>query len=146
MKPPDFSGSYSYRVDEKGRTKLPAPFVEALGPRFIVTRGLDGCVWLLPPAAWETLAGRLRSEGFGTRGSRRLQRFFVGNAATCALDGQGRLTLPPVLRDYAAIRGEIIVAGVGPWVEVWSADRWERETAGGDAAELEELLRATGTW
>jgi MraZ protein len=144
VKSPAFSGSYPYRVDEKGRTKLPASFLEALGDRFVATRGLDGCLWLLPAERWEALTSQLRAEGFGSRGGRRLQRFFIGGAAPCALDPQGRLSIPPVLREHAAINGEIVVAGVGPWVEVWSRDRWEGETSGIDALELDELLRGAG--
>lgn len=144
MNPPPFSGSYPYRVDEKGRTKLPAPFAAALGAPFVATRGLDGCLWLLPGDRWESLSAQLRSEGFGTRAGRRLQRFFIGSAVACSLDPQGRLALPPVLRDHAGINGEIIVAGVGPWVEVWSRERWDAEAGGVDAPELDELLRAAG--
>ena len=64
----DFSGSFPYHVDDKGRTKLPASFVPSLGNPFIATRGLDGCIWLLPKGEWEALSAPLRRGGFGNRG------------------------------------------------------------------------------
>jgi len=139
---PDFSGSYPYHVDEKGRTKLPALFARTLGDSFIATRGLDGCVWLLPYPEWQRLVEPLQPGTFGTRATRRLQRFFVGGAVECSLDAQGRLALPAALRDYAAIDSEILIAGVGRWVEVWARDRWAAETETLDATEVDELLRS----
>lgn len=141
MSAADFTGSYSYHVDEKGRTKLPAGFVAGLGAEFVATRGLDGCVWLLPASEWQALLERLRSDGFGERSLRRLQRIFIGSAVTCTLDPQGRLAIPALLRAYAGIGSEIMVAGLGRWVEVWARERWGEETERIDATELDELLR-----
>jgi len=138
---PEFSGSYPYHVDEKGRTKLPAPFAAKIGTHFIATRGLDGCIWLLPRTEWQRLVEPLQPGRFGTRALRRLHRFFVGGAVECSLDTQGRLALPAALRDYAGIEAEILIAGVGPRVEIWSRQRWSAEAETVDATEMDELLR-----
>src|SRR6266498_3838930 len=103
---PQFTGQYSYHLDEKGRTKLPAPFVDGLGAGFVATHGPDGCVWLLPDGEWRQLRERLQARGFADRGARRLQRFFLGGAVSCSLDAHGRLTLPALLRHYAGIDSE----------------------------------------
>lgn len=141
--PTEFTGSYSYHVDDKGRSKLPAAFIEGLGPEFVVTRGLEGCLWLLPMAEWRALIERLDISGFAERNLRRLQRIFIGNSVVSQLDGQGRLSLPPVLRQAAAITSEIMVAGVGRRVEVWARERWSQETERIDELEMDELLRSS---
>jgi MraZ protein len=142
VRPPEFTGSYFYHVDEKGRTRLPATFAPLLGDRFTATRGLDGCIWLLPAESWQTLTTLLAPEGFGSRTTRRLQRFFIGGAVECSLDSNGRLAVPASLREYAEIESEIVVAGTGRRVEIWSRNRWSEETGAMDAVEMDELLRA----
>src|SRR5438067_1911731 len=142
MQPPAVARLLPEHVDEKGRTKLPPPFAAALGASFIATRGLDGCIWLLPHSEWQRLVEPLQPGTFGTRATRRLQRFFIGGAVECSLDAQGRLSLPAALRNYAGIQAEILIAGVGPWVEVWSRQRWSAEAETLDATEVDELLRS----
>jgi MraZ protein len=136
-----FSGSYTYHLDEKGRAKLPAAFAAGLRPDFVATRGLDGCLWLLPQREWEAFLRQLADHELASRSARRLQRFFVGSAVPGSLDPQGRLAIPPLLRTAAGLNGEIILAGVGRRVEVWSPDRWHAEVGDPDATELDELLR-----
>jgi MraZ protein len=136
-----FTGSYSYHLDEKGRTKLPPSFATGLGARFVATRGLDGCLWLLPQPEWEALLRQLEAAGLASRSARRLQRFFVGSAVACSLDPQGRMAVPPLLRAAARLNSEVILAGVGRRVEVWSPERWNAETGELDEVEMDELLR-----
>jgi transcriptional regulator MraZ len=136
-----FTGSYSYHLDEKGRAKLPPALAAGLGAAFVATRGLDGCLWLLPQPEWERFLEQLAASSLPSRSVRRLQRYFVGSAVACSIDPQGRLALPPLLRSAAGLNAEIILAGVGSRVEVWSPERWRQETGDLDDTELDELLR-----
>src|SRR5204863_252691 len=102
---------------------------------------LDGCLWLLPQPEWETFLRQIETGGLTSRSARRLQRYFVGSAVTCSLDPQGRLAIPTLLRAAAGLNGEIILAGVGRRIEVWSPDGWNREMGDLDDVELDELMR-----
>lgn len=139
-----FQGSFSYHVDDKGRLKMPAEFVPALGNSFTVTRGPSGCLWAMPEAEWQTVAVRLRGESLVDQRLLTLQRYFIGSAVTVTLDGQGRLTLPNVLREFAGIRHEVIVVGTGTRVEIWSRERWDQYEQQLSDELIEELARSAG--
>lgn len=139
-----FQGSHPYHIDDKGRLKMPADFARALGAAFIVTRGMEGCLWLLPDTEWRQLVERLRGQTLADPRTRALQRHFIGAAESLSLDGQGRITIPPVLREAAGIRHELMLVGVETRVEVWSRERWDAyQTSLSDEA-IEELARGLG--
>jgi len=139
-----FQGSYPYHVDDKGRLKMPADFVHGLGASFTVTRAHDRYLWVLPTDEWERMAERLQSGPMFDPGSLALQRYFIGSAVTTSLDGQGRLSLPPVLREWAGIQHEVMVVGIGPRIEIWSRERWDAFDTQFSPAMIEELARGAG--
>src|SRR5690606_31981557 len=120
-----FMGEYQHSVDEKGRMIIPAKFRDALGSGFIITRGLDHCLFVYPAAEWQLLEQKLKSLPLMKSDARAFTRFFFSGATECELDKQGRVNIPPNLREHAKIEKETVVIGVSNRVEIWSKDKWE---------------------
>lgn len=118
-------GEYRHAIDEKGRLTMPSRFREGLGAMFVVTKGLDSCLFVYPEAAWRELESRLRALPFTDPDARAFVRFFFSGATEGQLDRQGRMLVPPHLRDYAGLVRETVVVGVASRVEIWSVDAWE---------------------
>ncbi len=116
-------GEYNQNIDVKGRINVPAKFRLDLGESFVVAKGLDNCVYIYPKAEWERFEEELCSVQPTQR--RRLQRFFFSGAEECSADSQGRVVIPPKIREYAQLQKEIVVIGVSDKVEVWDRARWE---------------------
>lgn len=119
-----FMGEFEHTLDPKGRLFIPARFREGLGKNFIVTRGLDNCLFVYPPREWETLEEKLRSLPFTKGEVRAFLRFFFAGATECEPDKQGRILLPATLREYAGIEKEVVLIGVSSRVEIWSLENW----------------------
>nr|WP_090887478.1 division/cell wall cluster transcriptional repressor MraZ [Evansella caseinilytica] len=120
-----FMGEYHHTVDEKGRMIIPAKFREELGPAFVVTRGMDKCLFVYPEQEWRQLEQKLKSLPFTKKDARAFTRFFFSGATECELDKQGRVNLAPTLRSYAQLEKECVVIGVSNRVEIWSKEIWE---------------------
>ncbi len=120
-----FLGEYRHSIDDKGRMIVPAKFREPLGPSFVVTRGLDHCLFVYPKSEWDKLEGQLKELPFTKKDARAFTRFFFSGAAECELDKQGRINVPNHLREYAKLEKECVVIGVSSRVEVWSKTLWE---------------------
>lgn len=116
-------GEYNQNLDAKGRINIPAKFRDDLGGSFVVSKGLDNCANIYPKCEWE----RFKQELYTVPASKRrsLQRFFFSGAEECAVDSQGRVVIPPRIREYAALEKEIVVVGVSDKVEIWNRDKWE---------------------
>lgn len=119
-----FLGEYQHSLDAKGRIIVPSRFREGLGERFIATKGLDNCLFLYPMEEWKTIEEKLRTLPFTRADVRSFARFFFSGAAELEIDKQGRILLPPNLRDYAGIEKELFIIGVGSRVEIWSGEKW----------------------
>lgn len=128
-----FLGRYAYAVDAKGRLAIPARFRADLGNEGVLTRGIDPCLALYPMDAWLPLSERVNALPISDPHARRFRRLVFGEAANLELDRQGRILLPPPLRDYAGIDREAVLVGVHSWIEIWSPERWSAQ-----ADELEE--------
>ena len=139
-----FFGAYPYHIDDKGRLKMPAEFVGGLGASFTVTRGHDGCLWALPGDEWQRILDRLAGDSIIDPRVLALQRYFLGSASTVSLDGQGRLTIPPILREYGGIQHEVMIVGIGPRIEIWARDRWDAYQVQYSGTMIEELVRSAG--
>jgi transcriptional regulator MraZ len=139
-----FQGAHPYHIDDKGRLKMPADFIHGLGPSFTMTRGHSGCLWVLPEPEWSAMATRLSGDSIFDQRALALQRYFIGSAVPLSLDGQGRLTIPTVLREFAGIQHDVMVVGTGPRVEVWARDRWDEYQSKFSDDLIEELARSAG--
>ena len=125
-----FMGEFQHSLDDKARITIPARFREELGTSFVMTRGLDHCLFVYPRKDWETLEAKLRAMPLARADARQFIRFFFSGAADCDLDKQGRVIIPNNLREYARIRQECTVIGVGARVEVWDAETWKTYSVG----------------
>ncbi|MEG0768400.1 MAG: division/cell wall cluster transcriptional repressor MraZ [Ruthenibacterium sp.] len=134
-------GEYNYAVDEKGRLNFPARFRDEMGESFTVARWLDNSLVAFPQEKWEIMAGRLLEKGFTK--ARDAQLYLFASAAPAQPDKQGRILLPPQLREYAGLEKEVTILGVGDHAEIWNTDAWRKRsasmTAAGFASALEEL-------
>ena len=120
-----FQGEYKHGLDAKGRLILPVRIREELGRRFILTKGLDGCLFIYSPDSWEAFSGKLKGLSTSSRDARRLVRYFIGSSVECEADKQGRFLIPPVLREFAGIGKDVTVLGVTDRIELWSTERYE---------------------
>lgn len=120
-----FMGEFHHTVDEKGRIIVPAKFRENLGSSFVITRGMDKCIFAYPRSEWTHLESRLKSLPFTKADARAFTRFFFSGACEVEQDKQGRILLPANLREYAQLQKEAIVIGVSTRVEIWSKELWE---------------------
>ena len=121
---PMFMGQYNHTIDEKGRVIVPSKFREELGEGFVVTAGLDGCLYLYPKKDWENFAAGLNQLPF-TKEAREFQRHFMLNAAECEIDKQGRILIPQKLRIRAALEKEVVFVGMISKIELWDRERLE---------------------
>ncbi len=127
-----FSGAYEHSIDDKGRTVVPAKFRAKLGEKFILTKGLNGCLWIFSERAWPDVQQKLIPKSFLDQRGIMLERFFVGSAVECSPDRQGRVAIPTHLMSYADIATDsgIWLVGLSDKIEIWSKNRWEELNAG----------------
>lgn len=135
-----FKGEYSHTIDTKGRIIVPVKLREALGDSFVVTKGLDGCLWMFDNAAWESVEKEIQSMPFTLKEARILARFMIAGASDGELDKQGRILVPPNLREYAQLDKEVVLSGVGSRVEIWSKERYNAITDYEDMDMIAEKL------
>ena len=115
-----FMGEYNHSIDAKGRLIVPSKFRDQLGSEFVVTKGLDGCLFVYSHEEWQRIEESLREKPLTSKDARKFLRFFFAGAATCEVDKQGRINLPANLREYAGIDKEVVSVGVFSRVEIWS--------------------------
>lgn len=120
-----FLGTYTPRLDDKGRLILPAKFREQLEAGVVVTRGQERCLYVFPLAEFERLADQLRQAPVTSKQARDYLRVFLSGASDESVDKQGRVTIPPNLRAYAGLDRDVAVIGAGQRVEIWDARAWE---------------------
>ncbi len=135
-------GEYQHTLDEKGRMIIPVKFREGLGSHFVMTRGLDKCLFVYPMSDWETLEAKLKALPMTRADARAFVRFFFSGATECELDKQGRILIPQTLRDYAELGKDCVVLGVSNRVEIWSEPVWKgySEDAADSFAAISEKL------
>ena len=139
-----FMGEYNHTGDEKGRLIVPSKFREQLGDEFVVTKGLDGCLFIYPEDEWDRIEEKFREVPLTTQDARKFARFFFAGAATCEIDKQGRILLPQVLRAHANIGKDAVLVGVLNRVEIWSRERWESESSFDDMNQIAEHMAELG--
>lgn len=119
-----FKGEYNHTIDTKGRLIIPAKFREELGEAFVITRGLDGCLYIYGNDEWRAFEENLRTLP-PNKDSRALVRFFSAGAADVEVDKQGRILIPANLREAAGLNKDVVLAGVAARIEVWSKEKWD---------------------
>ncbi|MBO4696271.1 MAG: division/cell wall cluster transcriptional repressor MraZ [Lachnospiraceae bacterium] len=137
------AGKYEHTIDAKGRIIVPSKIREGLGDSFIVTLGLDGCLYIFSDDGWDKFSEQL--EGLpGTKEIRQIKRYFMANAAHCDIDKQGRTLVPAPLREKAGIDKEVVLVGMIDKVELWSKERFDAQDNFDSIDEAAENLSALG--
>ncbi|MBA5710154.1 transcriptional regulator MraZ [Bacillus velezensis] len=121
-----FMGEYRHTVDAKGRMIVPAKFREGLGEQFVLTRGLDQCLFGYPMNEWKLIEEKLKALPLTKKDARAFTRFFFSGATECELDKQGRVNIASSLLNYAKLEKECVVIGVSNRIELWSKVIWEQ--------------------
>lgn len=125
--PEMFIGEYQHTLDAKGRIFVPAKFRDELGEKFIVTIGLDRCLFVFPAQTFNIYKEKLDAISLANKDARNFTRFFFAGAAECELDKQGRIMLPQKLRVYASLEKDVTVVGVSGRVEIWNTAEWDKD-------------------
>ena len=119
-----FIGEYQHALDNKDRIIVPSKLREGLGNKFVITKGLDGCLYAYPTNEWEILEEKLKTLPITNKDARAFVRFFFSGACEVETDKQGRGLIPQNLKEYAGIEKEIVSIGVLSRVEIWSKEKW----------------------
>lgn len=120
-----FMGEYHHAIDEKGRLTIPSKLRYELGESFIITRGLDNCLFIYPESEWKEIISKYKLLP-NTKDARNFMRFFLSGATSCEFDKQGRINIPSPLVTYASLNKECIIIGVNDRLEVWSKEEWNK--------------------
>ena len=139
-----FMGEYNHTIDAKGRLIIPSKFREALGSEFVLTKGLDGCLFVFPMKEWEAFEEKLRSLPLIDKNARKFSRFFLAGASTCELDKQGRILVPGTLREFAQMDKEGVLTGMLDRIEVWSKEQWLENNAYDDMDDIAQSMQELG--
>ena len=119
-------GEYEHSLDAKGRMIMPAKLRQDMGDKFIVTKGLDGCLFAFSQNEWLNFETKLKSLPLSDKNARNFVRFFLSGATECELDKQGRFLIPANLREHANLDKEIVIIGVGTRLEIWNRETWQK--------------------
>ena len=117
-------GEFHHTIDEKGRIIIPSKFREELGNSFIITRGLEECLFIYSMENWNKITSKLNSLPFTKRDARSFTRFFLSGATAAEFDKQGRINITSPLVSYAELKKECVIIGVGDRLEIWSSEKW----------------------
>lgn len=120
-----FMGEYHHSIDDKGRLIIPSKFRAELGDKFVITRGIENCLFAYSMERWETIVNKLESLPFTKKDARNFTRFFLSGATVAEFDKQGRINITSPLIGYASIEKDCVVIGAGDRLEIWSNKAWE---------------------
>ena len=122
-------GEYSHSLDVKGRLIMPAKLREDMGENFIITTGLDGCLFGFSMSEWQKFEDKLKTLPITNKNARNFVRFFLSGATECELDKQGRFLIASKLRAVAALDKDVAIIGAGTRIEIWNKEKWEEHNS-----------------
>ena len=137
-------GEYEHSVDTKGRLIMPAKLRDEIGYKFIVTKGLDGCLFVFPLKEWEIFQEKLRALPVSDKNARNFTRFFFAGAIECEIDKQGRFLVSSNLREFAGLNKDVIIIGMNSRLEIWSKEKWQQCDENISADEIAEHMTDLG--
>ena len=137
-------GEYEHTIDAKGRISMPAKIRKDMGETFIVTKGLDGCLFAFSQEEWLNFETKLKSLPLSDKNARNFVRFFLAGATECEIDKQGRFLIPNNLRIAANLEKEAVIIGVGTRLEIWNKSTWEKCDDNISADEIAENMTMLG--
>ena len=120
-----FIGEYHHNIDDKSRLIIPSKYRSELGEQFIITRGLDKCIFIYSMNEWNNIINKLKSLSFTKKDARNFMRFFLSGATVCEFDKQGRINITSPLVHYANLKHECVIIGVNERLEIWDKDSFD---------------------
>ena len=139
-----FMSEYNHTIDTKGRLIVPSKFRDQLGDEFVVTKGMDGCLFVYANEDWSAFEQKLTSLPLINKEARKFARFFLAGAAQVEVDKQGRILLPSNLRDFAGLEKDVVLVGVGSRIEIWSKENWEDMDADSNMDDIAATMESLG--
>ena len=137
-------GEYEHTIDAKGRLSMPSKLRRDMGEAFIVTKGLDGCLFAFSQDEWKNFETKLKSLPLSDKNARNFVRFFLAGATECEIDKQGRFLIPSNLREAGKLGKEAIIIGVGTRLEIWNKEIWTSKEEEISADEIAENMTMLG--
>lgn len=137
-------GEYEHSVDVKGRLIMPSKLRDEIGYKFIVTKGLDGCLFVFPLKEWEIFQEKLRALPVSDKNARNFTRFFFAGAIECEIDKQGRFLITSNLREFAGLDKDVVIVGMNSRLEIWSKEKWQQCDENISADEIAEHMTDLG--
>ena len=137
-------GEYEHTIDAKGRLSMPSKLRRDMGEAFIVTKGLDGCLFAFSQDEWKNFETKLKSLPLSDKNARNFVRFFLAGATECEIDKQGRFLIPSNLREAGKLEKEAVIIGVGTRLEIWNKDVWTSKDEEISADEIAENMTMLG--
>ena len=119
-----FIGEYEHSIDAKGRLIMPAKLRDEIGEKFVITKGLDGCLFAYSQKEWLAFEEKLKTLPLTSKNARDFTRFFLSGAVECEIDKQGRFLLTGNLREFAGLEKDVVIIGVNTRIEIWSKEKW----------------------
>lgn len=141
-----FISEYNHTIDKKGRLIVPVKFREGLGESFVVTRGIDACLFVYSSEEWQKVVDKLTEFRITNKKAREFTRFLLGGATEVEVDSMGRILIPAYLRDYGKMLKDIVLVGMGNHIEIWSKENYEGVMSETDIEEIAGELDEAGIW
>ena len=139
-----FMSRYNHTIDPKGRLSIPSRYREILGDEFVISKGMDGCLFVYANETWKEFEAKLAALPLVNRQARQLARFFLSGAQYVTVDKQGRILVPQDLRDFAGLEKDVVLSGMGSRIEVWSLEKWNEVNSQVDIDEISEGMGDMG--
>ena len=139
-----FMSENNHTVDAKGRLIIPSKFREILGDEFVISKGMDGCLFVYANDDWKAFEEKLTSLPLINKEARQFARFFLAGAAQVEVDKQGRILLPASLRSFANLDKDVVLVGVGSRIEIWDKEKYEALSADENMDDIANAMEALG--
>ena len=139
-----FMGRYNHTIDPKGRLSIPSKYREILGDEFVVSKGMDGCLFVYADEDLKAFEAKLASLPLVNEEARQFARFFLSGAQYVTVDKQGRILLPQDLRDFAGLEKDVVLAGTGGRIEIWSLEQWNAVNSQVDIGKISKSMADLG--
>ena len=137
-------GEYEHSLDAKGRLIMPAKFRDDLGEKFIITKGLDNCLFAFSLDEWKKFEEKLSTLPISNKDARMFSRFFFSGAIDCEIDKQGRFLISSNLREFACLEKDVVIIGMNSRIEIWNVDKWKTSDESISADEIAEKMEMLG--
>ena len=137
-------GEYEHSLDAKGRLIMPAKLRTDMGEKFIITKGLDGCLFVFSQNEWSNFESKLKELPLTNKNARDFVRFFLSGATECEIDKQGRFLISSNLREFAELIKDVVIVGMDSRLEIWSKEKWQKCDEDISADEIAEKMEMLG--